>query len=273
MKIKAIYDTLDDVPEQFRELYSEKDGKFHLTGVEGIKTDADVSALRNALTKEKDDHKATKAKFKKFEHLDMDKIQSDLDELEELRIKADGKVDDKKLEELAEARANKKLAPVQRELDKSKERVAELEKSNGELLGTITRGKVEGAIRKAAEAKKVLGTAIDDVVVIGQNLFEVTDDGKIVTRDNVGVTPGIEADVWLTDMQEKRPHWWPASQGGGANGGGNAGKFTENPWSDANWNLTKQGEVLRTQGTDKANQMAKAAGTTVGGARPQKKTG
>lgn len=41
-----------------------------------------------------------------------------------------------------------------------------------------------------------------------------------------------------------------------------------NPWSADQWNVTKQGEFLLRYGQRRAEQFAKEAGTTVGGAKP-----
>ena len=42
MALQIIVETLDDVDEKYHDLYTEKDGKFHLTGVDGMKTQADI---------------------------------------------------------------------------------------------------------------------------------------------------------------------------------------------------------------------------------------
>lgn len=41
-----------------------------------------------------------------------------------------------------------------------------------------------------------------------------------------------------------------------------------NPWTNAEWNLTEQGNVVRLRGLIAAQKLAKEAGTTVGGPRP-----
>lgn len=271
MKIKAIYDNESDIPEAYKDLYTEKSGKWMLTQVEGIKTDADVTRVQTALTAEKEAHKKTRDTLAAFGDLDPDDVHDKLDRFAELEIKAnanDGKIDEKKIQEIVDQRVAREKAPIERENKKLKDDLTAAQTQVGELSSTITKGKIETAVRKAAEGAKVQPTAIDDVVMLGERIFEVTEDGKVVTKDNAGVTPGIEADVWLTDMQEKRPHWWPTSVGGGAKGNdGNKG-FTNNPWSAANWNQTEQTKIVKEQGLDKANQMAKAAGSSVGSAVP-----
>jgi hypothetical protein len=123
------------------------------------------------------------------------------------------------------------------------------------------------AVRGAASKLKVVDSAVEDVTLLAERLFTIDETGAVVTKDNVGVTPGISADVWLTDMQAKRPHWWGPSQGGGAGGnrGGNSG--VTNPWSKDAWNLTEQGRIYK-ENSGKAEQLAKAAGTTIGGPKP-----
>ena len=100
-----------------------------------------------------------------------------------------------------------------------------------------------------------------------ERMFEITEEGQVITKDGVGVTPGVAPDVWLSEMQPKRGHWWPASTGGGAKGSKGA-NFASNPWTKENWNMTEQGKILSTQGREKAEQMAKAAGTSLGGRKP-----
>ena len=111
--------------------------------------------------------------------------------------------------------------------------------------------------------------AIDDALMYADSMLEITEDGRIVTRDQVGVTPGIDPTVWLSEMQQKKRHWWPASQSGGAAGSNGGGVGGDNPWSASGWNLTRQAEMMD-QDAARAEQMARSAGTTIGGPRPQK---
>jgi hypothetical protein len=277
MVLKAIYTTLEEIPEQFQELYTERNGKFEFTGVEGVKTQADVDRVTAGAAKEREEHKKTKEKLAAFGDLDPVQAQKDLDEVAELRVRVEanktGAIDEAKLEEIVVRRVAREKAPVERENARLKKENDELTATNGSLTGTITKGKVETAIRKAAEAAKVVPSAVEDLVVIGQGIFEVSEDGVVVTKDGVGATPGVGVDVYLTDMKDKRPHWWPASQGGGGMGDGrDSGGAGNNPWSAKHWNLTEQGKVVREKGMEKANQLAKSAGVHVGATGPVKKT-
>lgn len=276
MPLKLSYDSLDSVDEAFHSLYTEKDGKFVLTGVEGMKTQADIDRVLEAKRKEAADHAATKEKLALYGDLDPEQITKDLAELEEARIKLqagggkDGKLSDEDLEKLAEARVKTATAPLQRQLEKlAKERDTFAQENTTFKEKERTRA-IGDAVRKAATESKVIGTALDDVIMLAERVFEVGASGEVLVKDNVGFTPGIAPDIWLNDMQEKRPHWWPASSGGGAGGGNGGGTFSKNPFSAEHWSMTEQGRILR-EDKGKAERMAAAAGTTIGGMKPQPK--
>ncbi len=269
MALKLTHDTEEEIPETYRDLYTEQGGKWVLTGVEGMKTQADIDRIQSALTKERNDHKVVKDALAKFNGLDPDEVHAALDRIPELEAASAGQVDEAKLEELADARARKLLGPVERERDKAirerDEAVSERDESKGELKSRDIRAQVTAAALKG----KVVDTALDDVLMLGDRVFEIGDDGAVTARDGMGVTPGITPEAWLTEMQDKRPHWWPPSEGGGAGGGSQGGGGGANPWKADQWNMTAQGQVYK-ESPERAERLAKQAGTTIGGPRPLK---
>lgn len=279
MVLKAIYDKKEDIPEQYLELFTEKDGKWELTGIEGIKTTADTERLSTSLTKERTDHKETKAKLGAFGELDPADAQTNADKIGELETKletaeaaaGDGKPDEEQVEKLVEARVATQVKPLQREVDKLTKTVGEQADAITAFELTNTTRTVSDAVRKAAVDAKVINAAMEDALMLGEKVFEIVEGGEVLTRDNVGVTPGIDPKVWLTEMQEKRPHWWPVSQGGGAGGDGGAGNLLggkgDNPFSFKHWNLTLQGTAVKAN-PEAAARLAVSAGTTVGGPKP-----
>ena len=76
--------------------------------------------------------------------------------------------------------------------------------------------------------------------------------------------------MWLSDLQTKKPHWWGETVGGGAAGSNSGFSGINNPWTADNWNMTEQGK-LYAKNPAKAEQMAKAAGSSVGASKPTKK--
>lgn len=278
MALNAVHTTLDEIPENFRELYTEKNGKFELTGISGVKTQADIDRLQVAIAKERDATKAEKEKLSVWGDYQFDDVVAKLDKYPELEAAAAGKLDEASIEEIVSKRVdgtiNSKTAPLERQLKLLQTEREELAKERDALSTEKRQRLIHDSVRKAMTASKVIPEAQEDALMLAERVFEIReDDGQIVTRDQVGVTPGIAADVWLTEMVSQRPHWWPATQGGGARGGsgGGASFGGSNPWALDSWNMTKQGQVLNEHGREKADQMAASAGTTVGGLRPKPK--
>jgi len=275
-RLKTVYDSETDIPAEFVELYTERNGKFELTGIEGVKTQADVDRVQSALSKERQDHRATKETLTKFSGIDAETVHAQLEELESTKsqleaLKGEGKLDDAKLEPIIEARVKRAVGPLERDkaqlarsLDEMKKQLNEKDAETSGLKQTLRNGSIERSIREAASRLKVIPTAIDDVVMRGLSVLDVAEDGAIVTKDTA-----IGAADWLKDMQEKAPNWWSQSQGGGAQGGkGGALSRADNPWTKEGWNLTKQGQIVKQVGEAKATEMAKAAGVTIGATKP-----
>jgi len=271
MPIKAVYDTEADIPAAHKELFTERNGKWELTQVEGIKTQGDVDRLQTALTNERNEHKSTRDKLTPWSTLGKkpEEIQAQLDRVAELELLTKDK-DPAAIEALVETRIKSRLAPVERERDQLKTTLAE---KDGIINGFETKERtrtIHDTVRQAASKVGMLPSAIDDALLYGERVLEVDTNGNVVTKDGVGVTPGLAPDVWLGDLKNNRPHWWGQTQGGGGSGGGGGARFPNNPFSAEHWNLTQQGAAIKADRT-KAEQMAKAAGTTIGGPKPAAK--
>ncbi len=279
VELKSNYGKKEDIPEtvNYADQFTERNGEWELTGISGTKTQADVDRSQTSLTKERADHKATKDKLGVWGDLDHSDVVAKLDRLPELEAASKGKLDDAAIDEIVNRRVEgtlkSKISPLERELTK-------LKKENGDLLEANTGFKVSNvkrtihdSMRKAMRTAKVIGEAEEDVLM-RDGLFEITEDGNVVTRDGVGITPGLDPASWLTEVQETKSHWWPMSQGGGARGsGGGKGFAGKNPWSHDGWNMTDQGAYFTEHGAERAKKMAEAAGTSIGGPKPAKKTG
>jgi hypothetical protein len=282
MKLKTIYDSQDDIPEGYADLYTERNGKWELTGIEGVKTPADVERVQEALRKEKADHKITKTELAAFEGIDPAKVAENETALESATaqleaINKDGRIDETKLEPIIAARVKQATAPLERDkaalerqLDAQKKIVTERDGEVGNLKSSITTDKIERQIRDAAAEAKLVPTAILDAVLQGTRVFEQTEDGRTITKDVAGVTPGLTPKEWLKDMEGKAPHWWPVSVGSGARGGSGGGPNSRanNPWSKEAWNLTAQGRYVTEHGEEKAKTLAESVGSKIGATKP-----
>lgn len=268
--LKYKYDDVNDIPEDYRSLYSVSNGVFILTGVSGVKTQDDIDRLQESLRKEREDHKHTKEHLRSYNVIgDPNEIQQKLDRIQELEAASADKLDENKLNEIVEGRIKSRTAPLERDLMKLTEERDSLKNSVIEFETQNKRRMIHDELRKASMTAKVRDTALDDVMLY-DSVFTIDEStGRVITKDNVGVTPGIDASVWLTEIKNSKPHWWPESHGVGARGG-DAGGGANNPFSADNWNMTEQGRIVRDDPA-KADQLARAAGTTVGGAKPVKK--
>lgn len=270
--LEVTYDSLDEVPESFKDLYSEKDGKAVLTGVNGLKTNQDVLNVQEALRKERADHAAAKEALKPWKTLgdDPNEIQQKLDRIGELEAAAGGKLDESKIQEMVEQRLGQKTAPLERQLKETNTTLEELQNENSQLKNTLVSRDRNDAVRAVATEMKVLSTAIPDVEMIAGAYLErdETTGEFIVKADAKGVTPGADVKQFMKEMQKQRPHWWPQSQGGGAGGGKGFGDSDENPWSAKGWSLTKQGQYVKEHGMAEAQKAAASAGSKIGATRP-----
>jgi hypothetical protein len=282
VKIKTLYDNAEDIPDGFADLYQEKGGKFELVGVEGVKTQADIDRVNSALVKERADHRIVREKLQAFGDADPAALPALHEELAEAQAKlatleAQGNDQMGKMQAQIDAAVNRAVCPINRDkvslanqLEAAKKSVEEKEAAIIKLETDRQQENIRLQIRDAVIAAKVLPTAIDDAVVVGERMFEMV-DGKLVTKADNGLTPGLDPKEWAKDMMEKRPHWWPASQGGGAQGGKGGNINTkDNPWSEEGWNLTKQGQMVRELGEEKAAQLAGRVGSKLGAIRPTK---
>lgn len=270
MGIKAVVESLDEVDEKYHDLYTARDGKYELTGVDGMRTEADVLRVQSSLTKERSDHKLVKERLRAFGELNADEVLAKLDLIPELEAAAAGKLDDAAINGIVETRIKTRIAPLERELGTYKAQSAEKDVVIGNYQARDRQTAISTAITKAAKAIGVTDGAIEDAVVLGERVFELDENGDVRAKDGVGCTPGVDPQVWLTEMQDKKPHWWGESFGGGATGGNRAGKTVVNPWTHENWNSTAQTKIYKESAT-RAEQMAKSAGTTLGGSRPAAK--
>lgn len=269
--LKAIVDKLDDVEETFRSLYSERNGKFEITGIEGLKTQGDVDRISVALNKEKQDHKSLKDRVSLLGDKKIEDVISLLDRIPELEAAAAGKIDDEKLNEMVEGRLKSKLAPVERERTQYAQKVQELTQIVEQFQSREIIRKIHDSVREViSKSEGFQPGAVEDALMYAEKMFVVDEAGKVVTKEDAGVTSLVEPAVWLTEMQNRKPHWWGSSVGSGATGSQPRGFGVTNPWAHDTWNMTEQGRIFR-ENQAKAEQMARAAGTTIGGQRPIKK--
>lgn len=251
MKIKATYATEEEIPSEYRELFEERAGIYQLTQIEGIKTEADVLRVSTALDKERKEKSTIKTQLQSLLGSEtFEEVQSKLDRIPELEASAAGKMDDEKIQALLEAKVKVKMTPLERELSALKLKKDEYENKIVAYEAKENQRKIHDAVRTVAARSKVLETAQEDVLLWAERVFELSETGTVQTKD--GLTP----ELWLGELQDKKPHWWGETVGGGSKGSGNSSGMAKNPWSKDHYNMTEQGRIIKTLGIEKARQLA-----------------
>lgn len=264
-KLDIEVENLDNVDSTYHTLYTEVDGKFVLTEINGMKSQGDIDRLQGSLIKERSDHKLVKDALRGFGELKSDEVHAQLDRIPELEAAAKGNIDETKMEELLETRMRTKMGPVDREMTELKTKLATSDERIGVYESKDLQRSIYDSVEKAGIKLKILPEAMEDAKFLAERMFEVDQSGNVVVKDGVGSSPGISAEVWLRDLQEKRPHWWADSEGAGSKPGGK--HRSNNPWTNKNWNITEQNAIFKeNKGT--AESLAKSAGTAIGGMKP-----
>jgi len=280
--LAAIMDSDQDIAEQFRPLFS-KDaaGKWRPTGIAGFRTEEDIARVTTAKQQEVDAHKITKAKLAALETslgewatLKPEEITALVTGHEELRLKAEsaGRVTDEQVEKIVATRLKAQTVPLERKITDLEKTKAALEETIAGHVKAENLRMIHDEVRRARIEAKVLDVAEEDALFAAERMFEVDTNGKVVTKEGVGVTPGVDAALWFVEMQPKRPRWWPDTVGGGATGAdGRTLAIPKNPWSIEHWNKTEQGRFITAHGEEKAKAAAALAGSSLFAAAPPPK--
>lgn len=265
--LEESYDTEAEVPAAYKHLYSESDGKFTLRTGSEIKTIDDVNALKKAATKEREKSAGLERDLAKYKDLgDIEEVQEKLDKIPTLEAAAEGKgLDQGKIDELADKKAQLLLAPVKRENERLTTELEDREGKISEFQSKDSQRTIRDAVHAEAIKQKVRPEAYDTVSMFGQNELEIV-EGVVVEKETQ-----LPVEAWLTAKQSANSFLWPEAQGAGATGGGGKGGLSKNPWSREHWNLTEQGKVMQADAT-KADRLAQAAGTTANGGMPEAKS-
>ena len=269
--LKVIVDSLDDVPESIRDEYVERDGKFVLQ-LDGAFSTLDRDALQTALGKERQETKKAREQLRKFGDLTPDSIEELRAQNEQLQLQLEtvnaesDEERNKKIEELVERRAAARVRPLERKLEQIGGELQEIAGERDNLRRERTQNAVIGAVTDPALLKEfgIVPDAVEDIRVWATMNFEIEEGtDRVVSRDTLG-TPGLAPKDVYADMrtQGQRRHWFGSTQGAGASGGRDGNNFANNPFAEKTLNLTKIGEIVRSN-PQMAIRMAKA----VGGAR------
>ena len=237
--LNVIVDSLDDVPEGAREHYQERDGKFELD-LTGAFSQIDRDNLQVALRKEREVSAGASGKIKLFGEWTPETIaelegQHDQLTIENTALKKEGGPTGEDVDKLVEARVMARIAPVERNLQRAQTEIGTLTEERNTLSSARSRDAIQREVLGAFSAKD-LGANVDarpDVELWAGSVFEVLEGGEVVSRDGVGLTPGLKPADILKDMKDQgvRRHWFGVTKGAGAGGGGGGPVTGDNPFT------------------------------------------
>lgn len=235
---KAVLSTkeeLDQIPENLRELYVEKEGKWYLD-VENIEEMPQVGGLKSALQKEREARdkaiRDQKDLIKKFEGVDPEQAREAMKKLHDLE---DQKlIDAGKIEEVVAQRTERLKADHQQQVTKFQQELTDRDKQIIEGKNRLARLMVEAGITRAVTSKagQVLGIvpqALADIARRALEVFQMDEktqqmiprkaDGSIIYGKDP--TQPMTMEEWLPTLKSDCPHYFKESSGSG--GGNDAG--------------------------------------------------
>lgn len=217
MKLKAFVKSLDEVPEQFRELYVEDgNGGFKLDA-EGVE---DVTGLKNSLAAVREELKTLKADYTKYRDLDPDKAREALKKMEELEDK--GLLDAGKIDELVARRTERMRMDFDSQVTALKAATEERDNVIKTLSGRLEKHLIEqGLVAAAMEVGVPRKSALQDITSRGKGTWKLDEHGnpiavgpdgsKIFGKDGKAPITMVE---WASGLMAEAPHLFEPSTGG-----------------------------------------------------------
>jgi len=219
MGLKAVLESLDDVPDGVRDFYVEKDGGGFRLDVEGVETKGEVHGLKSALEKQKRETQRAKEL--------LSSIPEDLDgrlaELEQLRQEK-AEQEQKKAEEAGEWETLKAhlVEEHKKKLDERDARLAERDKKLDRLL--------RENVARDAVAKRKASTKLLLPHIMAQTRLQMVDgEERAVVIGDDGKVRYSEGDALMTiddlvNEMGKDPEFEGAFPASDATGGGASGR-------------------------------------------------
>lgn len=197
----------EEVPEQFKDLYEEKDGEWV------VKDAGDGSGAAKALQVERDARKAAEKEAKDLK-ASIDETKSAMQKLQD-QIDA-GKVG-KSTDELEKMR-EKMRTDLRREFDVQ---LTDLEKKVKELEGAATENrqlKLDHKVKNFMGKEGARSDRIDALFRLTQEEYDLGDDGNLLLKNH----PGKAVEIFIRDdLKKQYPEFFEGTKasGGGAGGG------------------------------------------------------
>jgi hypothetical protein len=222
LKANLTADEFGALPEALREHYSEQGDAGYWLDAEGVE---DVSGLKSALGKEKEERRKLKAQLDSFKDLDPEAAREALAKIREL--------DDKKLVDKGQYER-----VLQKRMDEFAAEKAQFEARLAEANGRLDVYDLVNPIREAALRAGIPGDRIDDALSASSKRFKLDDKRKPQVLDSDGDPTGMTLDEFFTnEFKSSKPWFYPGKGGGtGAQANSNGGAVgIQRVWTRGQW--------------------------------------
>jgi hypothetical protein len=234
MALKAIVKSLDEVPEQFRELYAQEGDTFVLA-VDDTDYRSRLNEFRNnniELANKLKGYEGSDAELQqlreqmaRFENVDPDKAKEALDKLQQIEEKQ--LIDAGKMDEVLAQRTERMRQDYEGRIDAlSKDRdtyKGQAETFQGRLTDHIIDNSLQMAVTEVAAARK---GAMRDILSRGREVWKLDEQGNPVPHGGDGkVLYGKDGQSpltmteWAQGLVQETPYLFEGSAGGGGGGG------------------------------------------------------
>lgn len=219
MALKFEVESLDNVDEAHRSLYTEQNGKFVLA-VDGVVPKTKLDEFRNNNVDLKRQLDEVNGKFKDIDPVLYRELTSEHQKLKDKKLIDAGKID-----ELVDERVKTLRSTLEGERDGYK---AQAQTTRARLESLL----IDNEVSRFALESGCVETALDDIVSRARTQFKLDKDDRAVAMDGEKIIYGADGTSpmtikeWMSALVTKAPHLFKGSSGGGAGGSGNGGGST-----------------------------------------------
>ncbi len=195
----------------------------NMTNAAKTQVDEAVSGLKTKNAEILDEKKALDTKLKTFDGFDVEKAKTATDfynKNKDAEFLKDGTV-----EELIEKKTSQLTSDFETQIIELNGKLTTATE-HGTNYQMLFEGKtIDDGVREEAIKAGMLPTAVEDAVLRGRGVFSLDDNKLIEARDKDGKLAVTEdkkvltVKNWVEGLKETSPHYWPQSEGAGAEGG------------------------------------------------------
>lgn len=241
-KLSTGYSSINDVPDQYRDLYSfedesNEDGPVILTGIENVFSERDRDQLTKALESERFQKSKAEKSLSAFQDMDPKKYKELSNRVPELEKALEAA--NSQSAEAIDAAVEERLKPLERRHKEAFEELSEkyrtLEGEKSDLENRLRSRDFNEKMSSAASKANVKPEAIADVVRRASDFgWNIDENGDLKAEKPDGTTwysyrnptNVLTLDEYLASiLAEEAPHLFKESEGGGAGNGSKGGHF------------------------------------------------